>query len=112
LRNSCGYIILPFDQLLRNAQWVSEEMALKKCAALLFGAAGVLPSQSKISEIKLDAESLDYVAPLQYLWDQMSHRLEIKPMKHHEWQFFRLRPQKLPNPHRGPKIFASLEILK
>ena len=88
--------VAPYEMVCSEMQWVSEEMALKKCAALLFGAAGLLPSQSKNSEIKLNAESLDYIAPLEYLWDQMSHRLEIKPMKPYEWQFFRLRPQNFP----------------
>jgi hypothetical protein len=77
-------------------QWVDEEMAVKKCAALLFGAAGLLPSQSKPGAEILDEATLTYVAPLERLWEQMSHRLGIKPMKSQAWQFFRLRPQNFP----------------
>ncbi|MFQ5823943.1 MAG: DUF2851 family protein [bacterium] len=88
--------IVPFEILCQEMHWVPEEVALKKCAALLFGAAGLLPSQNKKTPKILDAETLDYIAPLEFLWDQISHRLEIKPMKSHEWQFFRLRPQNFP----------------
>ncbi len=105
--------VVPYKMVCSEMQWVSEEMALKKCAALLFGAAGLLPAQhTKSSEIKLDAESLDYVAPLQYLWDQMSHRLEIKPMKHHEWQFFRLRPQNFPTRRLAGMVQLLLKFYK
>jgi hypothetical protein len=88
--------LIPFEMVCGEMQWVTEEMALKKCAALLFGGAGLLPSQVKRTQDILDAETIDYVAPIEFLWDQISHRLEIKPMKAHEWQFFRLRPQNFP----------------
>ncbi len=88
--------LIPYELVCGEMQWVSEEMALKKCAALLFGASGLLPSQDKTKRELFDAETLDYIAPLEYLWDQMSHRLEIKPMKSQAWQFFRLRPQNFP----------------
>lgn len=99
--------LVPFETVCSEMQWVAEEMALKKCTALLYGAAGLLPSQIKDSELNLDSELLDYVAPLEYLWDQMSHRLEIKPMRAHEWQFFRLRPQNFPT----RRIAGMVELL-
>jgi len=104
--------VAPYEMICSEMQWVSEEMAVKKCAALLFGAAGLLPSQSKNSEIKLNAESLDYIAPLEYLWDQMSHRLEIKPMKSYEWQFFRLRPQNFPTRRLAGMVQLLLKFNK
>jgi hypothetical protein len=88
--------LIPFEMVCQEMHWVPEEVALKKCAALLFGAAGLLPSQNKKRPEILDGETLDYIAPLELLWDEISHRLEIKPMKAHEWQFFRLRPQNFP----------------
>ncbi|MFQ6112760.1 MAG: DUF2851 family protein [bacterium] len=88
--------LIPFEMVCQEMHWVTEEVALKKCAALLFGAAGLLPSQNKKTPEILDAETLDYIAPLEFLWDQLSHRLEIKFMKEHEWHFFRLRPQNFP----------------
>jgi hypothetical protein len=88
--------LAPYEMVRAEMQWVEEEKALQKCAALLFGAAGLLPSQTQPGGEILDAPTLTYVAPLERLWGQISHRLEIKAMKSHAWQFFRLRPQNFP----------------
>ncbi len=104
--------VVTYEMVCSEMQWVSQEMALKKCAALLFGAAGLLPSQNTKTSEKLDAESLEYVAALQYLWDQVSHRLEIKPMRHHEWQFFRLRPQNFPTRRLAGMVQLLLRFYK
>ncbi|MFQ5753795.1 MAG: DUF2851 family protein [bacterium] len=88
--------LIPYEIVCTEMHWVTEDMAMKKCAALLFGAAGLLPTQSNQSQELLDAETLDYIAPLEYLWQQISHRLEIKSMESQVWQFFRLRPQNFP----------------
>jgi len=88
--------LMPYEIVSAEMQWISEEMALRKCTALLFGAAGLLPSQRGIPEAELQTEALDYVGPLEHLWQQMKHRLMIKALAHHEWQFFRLRPQNFP----------------
>ncbi|MFQ5602352.1 MAG: DUF2851 family protein [bacterium] len=85
-----------YDLLCSEMQRVSPDLFQQKCTALLFGAAGLLPSNQQIATEISDSETLSYVAPLRILWDQLSHRLEIKPMKFHEWQFFRLRPQNFP----------------
>ncbi|MFQ5640400.1 MAG: DUF2851 family protein [bacterium] len=87
---------LPYEQVRSEMQWSEAELAKKKSAALLYGAAGLLPHQSQIQLPILDAEVLDYIAPLEYLWNQISHRLKMKPMMAQEWQFFRLRPQNFP----------------
>jgi len=88
--------LVPYETVNSEMQWVSEDMALRKCTALLLGAAGLLPSQRGISEGELRGEILDYAGPHELLWQQMKHRLMIKAMAHHEWQFFRLRPQNFP----------------
>jgi hypothetical protein len=88
--------LVPYETVRDEMQWVDEEMALKKCAALLFGAAGLLPSQNQPASKYLDTATLNYVAPLIYLWEQLSHRLQIRPLKPQVWQFFRLRPQNFP----------------
>ncbi|RMF66203.1 MAG: DUF2851 family protein [Calditrichaeota bacterium] len=89
--------LVPYEELIQEMQWVSEEMAERKAAALLFGAAGLLPSQATPAMKITDSETLDYVAPLEVLWQEIAHRRpELKPMKAHDWQFFRLRPQNFP----------------
>jgi len=88
--------LVPYETVRDEMQWVDEEMASNKCAALLFGAAGLLPSQNQPAFKFLDTATLNYVAPLIYLWEQLSHRLQIRPLKPQVWQFFRLRPQNFP----------------
>lgn len=88
--------LLPYETVCGEMHWVSEAMAKKKCAAMLFGTAGLLPSQSNSTNASVDTETLDYVGPLEYLWQQISHHLELKSMQPSEWQFFRLRPQNFP----------------
>lgn len=88
--------LIPYETVNAEMQWIPEEMALRKCTALLLGAAGLLPSQRGLPETELHIETVDYVGPLELLWRQMKHRLMIKALAHHEWQFFRLRPQNFP----------------
>lgn len=88
--------LVPYETVHSEMQWVSEDMALRKGTALLLGAAGLLPSQRGIAESELKSEVLDYAGPHELLWQQMKHRLMIKAIAHHEWQFFRLRPQNFP----------------
>lgn len=84
---------VPFELICREMQWVPESHALQKCAALLFGAAGLLPRADKVIG---DGDALAYVSELRALWDRLAHRLEMKPMQPAAWQFFRLRPQNFP----------------
>ncbi|NIR52037.1 DUF2851 family protein [candidate division KSB1 bacterium] len=100
--------LLPYETVFEEMQWVSEEMAIRKCAALLFGTAGMLPSQTESGVKVTDKETLDYVGALEYLWNELSHRLQIKPMKLKEWQFFRLRPQNFPT----RRIAGTVYLLK
>ncbi len=88
---------VPYETITTEMRWVEPELAEKKCAALLFGGAGFLPQQQRRGRTEpLDAATLDYVAPLEYLWRERSHSLGIRAMSPREWQFFRLRPQNFP----------------
>ena len=51
--------LLPYAIIRAEMQWVAEDVAQKKAAALLFGSAGLLPSQSKKDSEVLDNETLE-----------------------------------------------------
>ncbi len=87
--------LVPFAMLASEMQWVADETAAKRCAALLFGASGLLPGVASLQE-GLAPDSAAYVAPIIQLWSELSRRLELKPMRKEDWQFFRLRPQNFP----------------
>lgn len=99
--------LAPYEMVCAEMQWVDEEMSILKCTALLFGAAGLLPSQNTTGEI-LDAPTLTYTAPLEQLWQQMSHRLKLNAMKPQAWQFFRLRPQNFPT----RRLAAMVQLMR
>jgi hypothetical protein len=88
--------LVPFEMVGAEMQWVDDDTAMLKSAALLFGAAGLLPSQSSSGSEALDASTLSVTAALEQHWEPISHRLELKAMKPQAWQFFRLRPQNFP----------------
>jgi len=92
---------LHFDKIRQIMQWVPEEVALDRCAALLFGTAGLLKDAH--IESFLDQSSLHKLANL---WDHFQHTIQVKPMYAHEWQFFRLRPHNFPT-----RRIAGLAIL-
>ncbi|MFQ5651612.1 MAG: DUF2851 family protein [bacterium] len=87
--------LMPYETVCAEMQWVPEEMAARRCEALLFGASGMLPVAPS-RRTNLEHEVLAYTEPLVDLWLSMSRRLEIKAMKMQDWQFFRLRPQNFP----------------
>lgn len=73
--------------------------------ALLFGAAGffaALPAPEKIPDADISA----YLAPRAQLWASLQHALQIRPLRHEAWQFFRLRPPNFP-----PRRLAGLAAL-
>jgi len=84
---------VPFDLVRQEMQWVSKPVAEFRCTALLFGAAGLLPTRPSGDK---DNEVTQYLAPLVELWSQTQHRHGIRPLPTHEWRFFRLRPQNFP----------------
>ena len=62
---------------------------------LLFGVAGLLPSQSE----RRDAGSVEtdpYIAELEARWHGFSTALPVRPMTETAWHFFRLRPFNFP----------------
>ncbi len=87
--------LVPFEMLTAEMQWVPEHVAEQRCAALLFGASGLLPDTPGNGST-LDKEVMHYIAPLIELWQTMARRLELKQMRKREWQFFRLRPRNFP----------------
>jgi len=60
--------------------------------ALLFGAAGLLPSPRDIA----DKESRAYVRPLRRRWKELRSLLRIPLLHEADWLFFRLRPTNFP----------------
>ena len=62
--------------------------------AVLFGAAGLLPSQrlSWCGEIPDDP----YVREIETRWEAFSRSIPVRPMQEHDWLFFRLRPFNFP----------------
>jgi len=88
--------VLPIDLLFAEMQWVAADVALLKCEAMLFGAAGLLPTEADVSGAGFDESEQRYLLALRDAWRQISHRLHITAMRPHEWQFFRLRPQNFP----------------
>lgn len=67
--------------------------------AILFGTAGLLPSQKEASgsvcEYR-DPETEEYLTELQALWNMFAPCLNVKPLPHAAWHFFRLRPPNFP----------------
>lgn len=86
--------IVPFELVRAEMQWVTEDTADLRCAALLFGAAGLLPSEEEA--LIFDSQTRAYIDNLKSLWNEIARRLNLKPMRQEDWQFFRLRPQNFP----------------
>lgn len=70
--------------------------------AMLFGAAGLLPSEKESSGAHTpvcaspDPETEHYIAELQALWNMLAPCLDVKPLPREAWHFFRLRPPNFP----------------
>lgn len=62
--------------------------------AMLFGAAGLLPSPHE--ESTFDAETRDYVTQLYSVWEMLRPCLTVTPLPPEMWCFFRLRPANFP----------------
>lgn len=61
--------------------------------ALLFGAAGLLPSQ----RLSYSGEVPDpYVREIETRWEAFHPSIPTRPMREHDWLFFRLRPFNFP----------------
>ncbi|MBN1154896.1 DUF2851 family protein [candidate division KSB1 bacterium] len=63
--------------------------------ALLFGAAGLLPSQDKNSSSP-EIQQHKFIETLEQFWHDMNARIGFTPMHRSAWRFFRLRPNNFP----------------
>jgi len=76
--------------------------------AILFGAAGLLPSQDQSKYRKLDQLTQEYVERLESIW-KSSEEFNLPTRMHaKQWQFFRMRPNNFPT----VRIAAISHILK
>jgi len=87
---------LPVEVLWRFVWNDPPEIALKKCEACLFGAAGLLPSQMIAKVNIVEAEARGYVGELEDYWASFPMRAKTNVLKPGAWQFFRLRPANFP----------------
>lgn len=86
--------LIPVEVVMRELQHANEH-SLQNIQALLFGVAGLLPSQDPRLAIR-DEEILHYVEKMESVWQENKKRIGIEPMGREEWQFFRLRPVNFP----------------
>ncbi|MBT5875942.1 MAG: DUF2851 family protein [Candidatus Latescibacteria bacterium] len=64
--------------------------------AMLFGTAGLLPSQNEnLYEVEQGRQDA-YVTELESMWRVLSDNFRVRPKRETEWQFFRLRPFNFP----------------
>jgi hypothetical protein len=87
---------VPVDLIMTEMRWAKEHEVRDRIWALLFGTAGLLPSQARPTVTLVDAELREFIQPLEQHWQEISHRRKIEPMRPEEWQFFRLRPANFP----------------
>jgi len=67
----------------------------KKIQAILFGVAGLLPSQS-YGQVTSDEETEEYVSKIEALWKPSSSQFKSQRMSEEQWEFFRTRPENFP----------------
>lgn len=97
--------IIPFELVRAEMQWVNDDAVELRCGALLFGAAGLLPP--KEDTLIVEGEIQEYVDNLKEMWNEITRRLNLKPMRQEDWQFFRLRPQNFPT----RRIAGAIKLL-
>jgi len=89
---------IPFLTLARKIPvevLLSDWTSILDIQSILFGVAGLLPSQGTRS-IRLDDEGLEYADELEGRWRNLETALRVSPMSSSDWQFFRLRPTNFP----------------
>ena len=87
--------LLPIELVFSELRASREASPAILLEALLFGAAGffsALPAPEKIP----DAEIAKFLVPRLEQWEPLQHALQIRPLRHETWQFFRLRPPNFP----------------
>jgi len=88
----------PFLELARKIPFV--KLAGKEALeiqAILFGVAGLLPSQNPRADIPDDDATYEYVVEyLENIWKEADEGYKSIGMKLEQWRFFRLRPSNFP----------------
>jgi hypothetical protein len=67
----------------------------EKIQAVLFGVAGLLPSQDGDRK-RFDPETEEYVSRIEILWKPFSSQFRDRCMSGKQWEFFRMRPENFP----------------
>jgi len=88
----------PFLELAQKVPFV--KLAGKEALeiqAILFGVAGLLPSQNPRADIPDDDATYEYVVEyLENIWKEADEGYKSISMRLEQWQFFRLRPSNFP----------------
>jgi len=88
----------PFLELAQKTLFM--ELAGKdvlEIQAILFGVAGLLPSQNSRADIRDDDATYEYVVEyLENIWQKASEHYQSVIMRSEQWRFFRLRPGNFP----------------
>jgi len=90
-KNTAPFVRLAQSMRLRFLQKIGLHK-IQQIMALLFGAAGLLPSTRTISE----KESRAYLRPLRRTWKEYKASFKGVVLNEADWLFFRLRPQNFP----------------
>jgi len=98
--------MVPFETIDTECNTYSD-LHTTRIQALLFGVAGLLPSQDPKLKIQ-DQPSVQYIDSLETLWEDISKRIGINSMDRSAWHFFRLRPNNFPT----RRIAGASYILK
>ena len=90
--------IIPVEALIRECCSLPSYQRLHRLQGILFGAAGLLPSQNPSVDWRKieDAEIRNYIQMLESIWQEFYDRIGIQPLQRAEWLFFRLRPANFP----------------
>ena len=87
--------LLPVSRLRAAVAGLPPENQIVATQALLFGAAGLLPLQTKNGK-KRQIRQDTYLTAVDSFWRTLSPITEIRAMQETDWKFFRLRPFNFP----------------
>ena len=87
--------MVPFETLQSQCREESSDMTIIKIQALLFGTAGLLPSQdTKLMSVERNRSA--FISELESTWKDINSKIGYNPMDKSLWRFFRLRPNNFP----------------
>ncbi len=103
---------LPLKEIKERINGQSFSSISLRIQAMLFGVAGLLPSQSR-RPVELDRSTLQYIEKLETEWQLLEPALGKRKMTAEQWQFFRLRPANFPTRRiAGESFLLSRSIHK